>query len=879
MPRPLLPIVTALAVVLPFPPASASTSAEEFYCGCAKHLLFPAPVGSKPGRKYARDRRVDVAHLRLEITPDFATRAISGAAALTFAPIAVPLPELRLDAVGLRISSVEAAGATLAGHQVTEDQLVLTFRDPVPPGAAVTVNVTYTATPERGLYFRTPEMGYPAGDTQLWTQGEPELHRFWFPGYDYPNERFTSEIICHAPEGMEVISNGVLAGRARRADGLVTTHWRQDQPHVNYLVALAAGNFTKLEDSLDGLPLAVFVPPSNAAQAANTFLDTKKILTYFQREIGVPFPWAKYYQVYCHDFLAGGMENTSATFMAERLIFSAETEQLRTLHRLDAHETAHQWFGNLVTCRDWAHLWLNEGFASYYTLLYEAEKFGPDAFAHGLWREAERIFGAAPDNKPVVWRDYTDPIHQFDYRAYPKGAWILHMLRSQLGPDIFREAVKTYLTRHRDGIVTTDDLQQALEDVSGLSFDRFFDQWVYHGGFPELAVDYAWEAGSKMARLTVSQTQTVSPQVPLFHLPLPVRFALPDGKSLDTTLDVTAAREDFYIALPAAPEMVRIDPAFTALAKVTFSPPGDMLTRQLTQGDMLGRFLAAQSLASKKDAGSVDKLAGVLAGDAFWAVREEAVKALRKIGTPAAHDALLAAPGQPDARVRLEWVQALGSIFTPQAAARLGRLATEEKNPEILAATLAALGAQPAGSPADFLARDSYRQTVSFAAIETLRLRDEQAAAPAVLARLQAVRATPPGTPAPRSGDYTAALDALAFLSRKQPDASPTLDFLVSHLADPREDRRAAAAKALGTLGDPRARAPLTSLTAVRKPFDDPVRTAAEAALARLSSLQSGAAEIQDLVRRLQEQQKRLEDLNDKLEKLEKKTSPDSARQ
>lgn len=871
MPRSL---ILALAAALTISPPALPAAAEEMLCGCGKHLLFPDPVGATPGRKYARDRKVDIGHLRIEVTPDFAARSIAAMATLTFTPIARPLPELRLDAVDLRIGKVEVTGAVLAEHQSTAEELVLTFRDPVPAGTKVSVTVTYTAAPERGLYFRTPEMGYPAGDTQLWTQGEPELHRFWFPGYDFPNERFTSEVICHAPESMEAVSNGSLISRTKRPDGLVTTHWRQDQPHVNYLVALACGNFTKLEDSLDGLPLAVLVPPSNAAEAANTFLDTKKILAFYEREIGVPYPWAKYFQVYCHDFVAGGMENTSASFMAESLVFSSATEQLRTLHELDAHETAHQWFGDLVTCRDWAHLWLNEGFASYYTLLYEGEKFGADGFAHGLWEAAQRVLGSAPDSKPIVWRDYTDPMQQFDYRAYPKGAWVLHMLRSQLGPDLFREGIKTYIGRHRDGIVTTDDLQQALEDVSGLSFDQFFDQWVYHGGHPELAVDYSWEADTKMARISVRQTQTASPQVPLFRLPLPVRFILPGGAVKEATLEVKAANEEYYISLPAAPEMIRIDPASTVLAQVAFTPPGEMLTRQLTQGDVMGRFYAVQKLGERKDDDTVKQLAGVLAGDAFWGVRQEAVKALRKIDTTAARDSLLAAAAQPDARVRQEWVQALGSLFTPQAAARLSRLATEEANPEILATVITAFGHHAGASPADFLTRDSYRQTVSFAAIQTLRARDEQTAAPAVLARLQAIRSTAPGIPAPRASAYAGALDALAFLSRKQPDPSATVAFLTSHLTDPREGHRAAAAKALGTLGDPRARAALNALTGVRKPFNDPVRTAAEAALTRLTSLQTGAPELQDLVQRLQEQQKRLEDLNDKIQKMEKKATP-----
>jgi len=869
------PLCLALATtLLAIPPSLPAAIEHEGLCGCGKHHLFPAPVGDRPGRKYARDRRIDVSHLHLEVTPDFAARSIKATATLTFSPIARPLTELRLDAVDLQIREVEVTGASLAEHQSTAGELILAFREAVAPGTTVAVRVNYSAAPERGLYFRTPEMGYPAGDTQLWTQGEPELHRFWFPGYDFPNERFTSEVVCHAPASMEVISNGALVSRRPRADGLVTTHWRQDQPHVNYLVALAVGHFTRIEDSLDGLPLAVFVPPSNAAEAANTFLDTRKILGFFQKEIGMPFPWAKYFQVYCHDFVAGGMENTSASFMAESLIFSSSSEQLRTLHELDAHETAHQWFGNLVTCRDWAHLWLNEGFASYYTLLYEHEKNGPDGFAQGLRESADRVLGAAPDTKPMVWRDYTDPMQQFDYRAYPKGAWVLHMLRSQLGPDLFRQAVHTYLTRHRDGIVTTDDLQQALEDVSGLSFDQFFDQWVHHGGHPELAVDYGWDAGTRLARLTVRQTQTVSPQVPLFRLPLPVRFTLPEGAVKDVTFDVSAANEDFYVSLPAAPEMVRIDPACSVLAKVAFTPPGDMLARQLTRSDMLGRCFAVQALSRKSDDDTVTQLAGVLAQDPFWAVRLEAVKALRAIDTPAARNALLAAPPQPDARVRREWVAAIGAQFSPAAAARLNRLATEEKNPDILASILSAFAAHPGLSPGDFLTHDSYRHTVSLAAIQALRTRDEQTAAPSVLARLQSIRTSTPGLPAPRAQAYGAALDALAFLSREQPDRSEVITFLTSHLSDPRESHRAAAAKALGTLGDPRARAALTALTSVRKPFSDPVRSAADAALARLTSLQTGAPEIQALVQKLQDQQKKLEDLNDALRKLEKKVAP-----
>ena len=178
----ILPALASFGLAACFSLAAHSASiSDDWVCGCGKHLL-PEPVGNVPGRKYARDRRVDVEHLRLDVTPDFAARSVAGTATLTVVPIARPLPQLELDAVGLQIQKVEVTGAALGEFQTTEDKLIVTFREPVAAGTKATVSVTYRAHPERGLYFRTPEMGYAAGDTQVWSQGEPELHRFWYPG-------------------------------------------------------------------------------------------------------------------------------------------------------------------------------------------------------------------------------------------------------------------------------------------------------------------------------------------------------------------------------------------------------------------------------------------------------------------------------------------------------------------------------------------------------------------------------------------------------------------------------------------------------------------------------------------------------------------------
>ncbi|MEZ5383940.1 MAG: M1 family aminopeptidase [Prosthecobacter sp.] len=843
-------------------------SADSFDCRhCEKHLL-PQPIKLVEGRKYARDRRIDILHLKLDMTPDFAKRSVAGTTTMTFKPIALPLTELELDAVDLSIFEVSAVGAKVAEHEVTNDKLVVTFTAPLAPDAEVTLTVRHSAQPEHGLYFRTPEMGYRDGDTQVWSQGEAELHRFWFPSYDYPNERFTSEVVCHVPEGMQVVSNGTLQSEKPGKDRRTTFHWLQNKPHVNYLIALAAGYFHKLEDKAGDLPLALLVPPSHEKQAAGAFADTKKIIDFYQKEIGVPFAWDKYWQVYCLDFIAGGMENTSCTFEAAGMLFNPDTEELRTLHRLDAHETAHQWFGDLVTCRDWAHLWLNEGFASYYTILYEEQKHGIDAMKYSLWLEAEEVF-RAKDTRPVVWRDYADPMQQFDYRAYPKGAWILHMLRSQLGADLFRKCVKTYLDRHRNGIVGTDDLQDVVEEVSGLSFDQFFDQWLYHGGVPELKIDQSWDASSKQAKITVRQTQKLSEQVRLFRVPLPVSFKVAGHKEpLHFTMDVNKEVEDFHFVLPAQPELVRIDPDYTVLAKISFKPAGPMLEKQL-ESDVIGRLLAVQSLDRKH----IARLGQILRQDTFHAVRSEAAKMLAKLDVPEARAELVAsAAGQKHAHTRREVVRALASLPMPETREALWKMAEREKNPEILATLVESWGARP-GEPdvtqalMKHLSASSYQGIVELAAIKALRAQDDESALPAMLSRLQQPHEI-------QGRGIGTAFDALAFLARRptNPHRDDVRDFLAEKLSDPRREWRVAAAKALGTLRDPKALGLLDLLLAISPGSRiDPVREAAAKAAQDIRAGLESPADLKKLWDRVQQLQKKSEDQAKEIEALKKK--------
>ncbi len=352
----------ALGASLPFailclPAALTSTARAETdseALECSKSASFLAPLDSPDRFKYAADREVEVLHLALTVTPDFKQRTIEGTATLRFKPIAKPVQEIKLDAVDLAIHTVTAT-ENIQAYQLTADKLVITFTEPIPTGREASVTISYFAEPTEGLYFRTPEMGYKPGDTHLFTQGEEILARHWYPCFDSPNQKFTSEVSCRVPEGMTVISNGRLLEQTKdSAAGLDVFHWSQEKPHANYLITLVAGYLARIEDKYRDIPLAFYTPPSEIRYATNSFLGTKDMLAFYEQEIGVPYPWPKYDQICVNDFVEGGMENTTATTLTDSLLFTGATENIRSSDGVVAHELAHQWFGDLVTCKGFA---------------------------------------------------------------------------------------------------------------------------------------------------------------------------------------------------------------------------------------------------------------------------------------------------------------------------------------------------------------------------------------------------------------------------------------------------------------------------------------------------------------------------------------------
>jgi aminopeptidase N len=838
--------------------------AEEIHtCGKAAALA----EGGGTTRQYAPDRKVDILHIDIDVTPDFAARTVTGKVAIQFSPIAEALETFSLDAVEMNVAAL-SCDATDTTFHVDDDSIDIVFADPIAPETTAILTVEYSCEPESGLYFRTPELGYAEEDMHIWTQGETHGSRHWFPNYDYPNERFTARVTCTVPNDMIVLSNGKLE-KDEVVNGSRVTTWHQDKPHVNYLVTLVAGRLKGINDTYGDLPIGFYTVASEIEYAANSFREKKAILEFMEKETGVKFPWAKYYSVAVTDYPLGGMENTSLTVLTNRTLFPDEIENLRSTQGLAAHEAAHQWFGDLLTCKDWGELWLNEGFATYYTHLFAGHKDGINTMKYGLFTDQQRIVNHSSGPRPIVTKKYDSPWEQFGHRAYQKGSWVLHMIRSELGEDLYRKCIHEYLKRNEFREVVTADLSSVIEEISGRSWDRFFDQWIFHAKHPVLDIKYDWIGNQKLAKVAIRQTQETSDQVLTFAFNTLLRFHCGD-KVIDYPITIDQKAHEFYVELPSAPTVVRFDPDLTVLAKVNFRKSGGMLIAQAKNNDdMVGQLIAIDELKKRANRNVLNALIEVYNNATFYGVKTEVAKALGDIHTPAAFKALAALPPGDDARVRRQIVRSVSKYYREAARDYLLHVAKTDTNPTIVADALKALGKFNDEATREtiltHLNGSSFRHTVSDAAVRTIRTLDSTDYIKPLFEHVRQRIA------APRDGRVGDALDTLAFLAREKSDKDAILELLLAHVNHPNERFQADIMKALGTLGDLRAMPVLETFAN----DDDDARREQRAAHRALETLRekkgmpSEVKTLRDEVLKLKKQNERLQqkvdDLNERV--------------
>jgi aminopeptidase N len=627
--------------------------------------------------KYAPDRIVDIQHLALVLDVDPLQRAVAGTATLRCQVIAGGTRSVELDAVELTIDGV-TVGDKPAKFRHDGRKLRVELPGPATAGSELVLAITYRGAPRRGLYFIGPDDGYPDKPVQVWSQGQDEDSRYWFPCLDTPNEKATSELRVTVPGHLFALSNGTLVGD-KTAGGKRTLHWRLDVPHSCYLVTLAVGDFAAIETKWRDVPVVYYVQRGLEAAAERTLARTPEMLDLFSKRFGLPYPYPRYSQVFVADFIFGGMENTSATTLTDTVLLDERAALDHDVDSLVAHELAHQWFGDLVTCRDWGEGWLNEGFATYSEYLWREHHEGRDAADLELEEWAESYFGEDSHRyrRTIATKLYDEPIDVFDHHLYEKGGRVLHMLRGLLGDDAFFATFAHYLAKHRLGVVESRDLARAVEEATGKNVDWFFSQWVIDGaGHPELDVAIAWDADTGLANVTVEQKQKVDGRTPLFRIPTRVRFRVGD-KDVDVPIDIVDQKHVFHLRLDGEPTQAIFDPGRVALAATKIDKPEPLWIAELARATLaLDRSAAAQALAKRGGPAAERALATGLESDKYWAVRAAAALGLATIRTSSARDRLIAAlTSEVHPRARRMIARALGDFTNdPQAGAALAEV-------------------------------------------------------------------------------------------------------------------------------------------------------------------------------------------------------------
>ncbi|HEX6540663.1 MAG TPA: M1 family aminopeptidase [Ktedonobacterales bacterium] len=865
---------------------------EDFQMNANGKPEFSLP-GDEP--RYAPDRKADVRHVDLDVMLDFDAEQVSGVVTTSFEALFEEVREITLDAAELEIETVTMADQKAPLHFWTEgEKLHIALDRTYHFGEPFGVAVRYSAHPRTGLVFVKPESGNPELPVQAWTQGETEYHHFWFPCHDFPNDRSTTSLRATVPAHFFVISNGRLESVTEANQGQKTWSWRMNEPYPAYLITLVAGEFSELKDAWRDLPVNYYVPKGREADGHRMFDKTPAMIEFFSERFGVDYPYEKYAQVIAQKF-TGAMENASATTHTYRLLPDERASLDFSPEPVVAHELVHQWHGDMLAVRDWAHTWLKESSADYYEATWREHDLGVDEFRTEMRDYLQAYLEAdARGRRPIVYNVYRKNGNElFDRHVYEKGALTLNMLRFVLGEEPFWRAVKLYTRRNQWREVITADLERAFEEATGRSLARFFEQWLYKAGHPEFNVRYSWDDEHKLARLTVRQTQEVTALTPIFVTPVEIAFMVPEkdgthgddpkAKASLTTfrVQVDAAEQTFYFPLPRRPFSVRFDQGGWLIKTLDFERPADMLRYQLAHDpDVLGRIEAAEALGRLADPQSIAALEKRLVDESFWSVRGAIADALSQQRNERALTALVGALDvvtEPKARRAI--VAALGVFHAPEQAALAERaantlkalLAQGEPSYFVEAAAASALGktnvADAYETLVPLLDRGSWNETIREGVFAGLGALGDPRCVDTMTAWLDLSK--------PQDARRGAAngLRILATTRRIEGEAQVrAVDALIAALDDPWELTMLFAIAALAAWGDQRA-IPALRRVVDRSPDERAVRSA-RVAIRTLQQGRAAADETRQLRKDLDELRERNRELIERLEKLEAQSGP-----
>jgi aminopeptidase N len=592
-----------------------------------------------PIYRASNTRLMDLIHTKLEISLNWEKQQLNGLATLQLQPYFNPQDKVILDAKGFDIHHIrilKGAEKEALNYFYNGLQLLVNLDTIYTRNQDFFLEIKYTAKPtereiggseaiesDQGLYFINHDEANKYKPRQVWTQGETEANSCWFPTIDSPNERSTQEILITVNEKYTTLSNGTLIYSKFNGDSTRTDYWKLDLPHAPYLFMIAVGEFEIYEDSWNDIPVNYYMEENYAEYSKDIFGATPEMLTFFSDVYGVDFVWPKYAQIVVRDYVSGAMENTTASVFYDDMNVDRRELIDFNFERIIAHELAHQWFGNLVTCESWANLTLNEGFANYAEYLWFENKYGSyEADLHNLDEYQQYIDESIDKQVDLIRFYYNDREDMFDSHSYAKGGLILNMLRDHIGDEAFFESLKKYLEKYKFSSVEVHDLRLVFEEVTGEDLNWFFNQWYLASGHPVLLIeDHHLDS---ILSITVTQMQDLE-TTPLYQLPVTVDVYTENGVD-SYFLNINRVHQTFELPLKEKPQLVLFDASQKLLSDITHDKTLDEYIFQFYNTDkFLSRYIALDTILKCDNDSLKTIVANAALNDEFWYYRQMAV--------------------------------------------------------------------------------------------------------------------------------------------------------------------------------------------------------------------------------------------------------------
>ncbi|GAB3548566.1 M1 family metallopeptidase [Spirosoma fluminis] len=513
---------------------------------------------------------VDVLNYAFSLTLSDSTNLIRGEATIRFTrtddrqTVWFDLVGERADSTvtGMKVGEVRLADGKSTPFTQRNDRVFINL--PAAPNQPTELTIRYVGTPAKGLIISRNKFGERTFFGDNW----PNNARHYLPVVDHPSDKATCSFTINAPATYRVISNGKLLSETPQPNGRKLTRWQESTPIPTKVMVIGAARFAVEEvGAVGGVPVQSWLYPNDSQKGFVDYRPAKSILQFFIDKVG-PYSYEKLANVQSTTIF-GGMENASCIFYDEKIIVGRKDSDVEALL---AHEIAHQWFGNSATEADWAHLWLSEGFATYFSALYLEQAYGRDTLNAVLNQNKNQIFRytALKPNSTIIDSTTTNLMDLLNPNQYQKGGWVLHMLRHELGDDLFWKGVRTYYEKFRNANARTSDLQAVMENVSGKRLGRFFHQWLYQPGFPDVVWESNYDAAKKAMVIDVRQIQRTGS---LYVLPLVFSIRDASGRELTRTgkLTMNAQTQTFTVPVASRPATVVIDPDNTVLMRAEAS--------------------------------------------------------------------------------------------------------------------------------------------------------------------------------------------------------------------------------------------------------------------------------------------------------------------